>query len=513
MPSKRPPVAPSAKPAMRVSWEALARAKAPEAKPVTPWMVPTPAPGVLPEGAGMAMDSAIGGLYDYAQQMSPYGAGVSFPGYPLLAELSLIAEYRRMALTLSQEMTREWGKIVSSGDDDKTLKIKLLEEAMDGFRLRDVFREAAEMDALFGKAHIYIDVGVSDDRDELATPLVASPRKIRKGSIRRIKTVEPIWTSPGTYNSSDPLADSFYRPQSWYVMGKEIHHTRLLTLISREVPDILKPAFFFGGVSLSALARPYIDGWHRTRKSVSDLLHSFTIWNLQTDMMATLSGGSGEDMAARAQLFNDMRDNRGLMMTDKEGEALENISVPLSTLDALQAQAQEQICSVDGFPIVVLLGLSPHGLNATAEPEMDVWRNRVRAQQEHLFNRPLKKIMDFIQLSEFGEIDDSLAWQWNDLKQQDGLQEANIRKIDADAAVELINAGVLSPEEIRQHLASQEDSPYSNIDVSDVPVPPEDPNADPFGMSAETEQEVPGAPSVVVPETQTAPPNPRPDAP
>jgi hypothetical protein len=50
-------------------------------------------------------------------------------------------------------------------------------------------------------------------------------------------------------------------------------------------------------------------------------------------------------------------------------------------------------------------------------------------------------------------------------------ERAEIRKIDADAAVEAIGAGVLSPEDERRRLATAEDSLYHGLDVDALPDP------------------------------------------
>ena len=50
---------------------------------------------------------------------------------------------------------------------------------------------------------------------------------------------------------------------------------------------------------------------------------------------------------------------------------------------------------------------------------------------------------------------------------------SRVRKSDADVAVELITAGVITPEEERARLAADKLSGYNSIDVSDVPELPE----------------------------------------
>ncbi|MGF6605041.1 hypothetical protein P3T23_009802, partial [Paraburkholderia sp. GAS448] len=47
---------------------------------------------------------------------------------------------------------------------------------------------------------------------------------------------------------------------------------------------MLKPAYAFGCLSLSQIAKPYVDNWLRTRQSVSDLLHSFSTMVLKTNL-------------------------------------------------------------------------------------------------------------------------------------------------------------------------------------------------------------------------------------
>jgi phage-related protein (TIGR01555 family) len=258
-------------------------------------------------------------------------------------------------------------------------------------------------------------------------------------------------------------------------MGKKVHTSRLLTFVGRELPDILRPAYNFCGLSMSQMAKPYVDNWLRTRQSVSDLLHSFSVSGIKTNMQATLGGIGGEDMLMRAQLFNQTRDNRGLFMLDKETEEFFNVSTPLGTLDHLLAQSQEQMASVAGIPLVKLLGITPSGLNASSDGEIRAFYDFIGSYQQHLFGRHLETVLKIIQLNEFGVIDDEIGFRFEPLWELNETERAAVRKTDVDTAVELINAGVLHPEEERKRLATTEDSLYHGLDVDDVPEPPEDP--------------------------------------
>ena len=105
---------------------------------------------------------------------------------------------------------------------------------------------AAEHDGYFGRGQIYIDL--QNAKREL--PLILSDKTVKKGTLLGFRNVEPMWTTPVTFNALDPADPYFYNPQRWWVMGQDTHSSRLLTIITRPVPDMLKPAFNFGGISL-----------------------------------------------------------------------------------------------------------------------------------------------------------------------------------------------------------------------------------------------------------------------
>jgi phage-related protein (TIGR01555 family) len=469
-----------------------------------------PLPGVLPAGVtldnGMAVDSQVITAYGWANNSlssGAYGSGITWVGYPALADLAQIPEYRRPAEILAKEMTREWVKLISrSADTEKADRIKALNDAIEKYGLQKLFEKVAETDGYFGRAQLYVDMG--DDSDgELTKPLVVDKRKIKPGMLKGFKLVEPIWTYPGQYDASNPLSRTFYKPTTWYVMGKTVHATRLLTFVARPVPDLLKPAYSFGGISLSQLAIPYVNNWLRTRQSVSDIINMFSTSVLATNMESIIQEGADSgSLMNRLALFTMTRSNRGVMAIDKETETFENVAAPLASLDKLQAQSQEQMASVNGIPLVVLLGITPSGLNASSDGEIRAFYAWIKAQQEQFFTPNLRTALDIIQLSEFGEIDPDITFEWVQLWQPDETEEAGIRKMWADGDVALIDAGVVSPEEVRDRVAKDPKMGFDGIDLSAPPPEPlaeegfgEEGDDQGFGQDAEwSEADHPRAP-------------------
>jgi hypothetical protein len=366
-------------------------------------------------------------------------------------------------------MTRKWIKLSSKGDDDLSDKIERIEQCLIEYNVRDVFRVAIEQDGFFGRANIFIDIKGQEDIKE--NPLIIDSKTIKQGSLIRLKNIEAMWTTPYQYNSIDPTAADFFKPTKWLIMGKQVHASRMLTIISREVPDMLKPAYNFGGMSLAQLMMTDVEHYYRTRDSISDLVHSFSISGIKTDLQSILAGGSGDAEMKRAQLFNQIRDNRGLMLIDHELEEFFQFNTPLTGLDELQTQAKEQMAAPAHIPLVKMFGITPGGLNASSEGEIRVFYDEIAAEQENILRDPLGKVLQIIQLSEFGEIDENICFDFEPLDELTELEVTEIQEKKGNNAVALINTGVISAQEARETLAGDINSGYSNIDVDDLPEP------------------------------------------
>lgn len=466
--------------ALRVSDEVVARSRIVKGAP-NPFAVAQHPPGVLPSSdVAMAMDDAITAAGSWAAGATLEGIageGIHFLGFPYLAELAQRPEYRRISETIATEMTRRWIKLTAAGDEDKTDRIAAINAALDRFSVQDLFRRVAEQDGFFGRAHLYIDLG-KDDPDELKTAIGdgkdrASQAKVAKGSLKGFRTVEALWCYPAGYNTTNPLGGDWYKPATWYVQGRQVHATRLLTFVGREVPDLLKPAYSFGGLSMSQVAKPYVDNWLRTRESVADLISSFSVSGIKIGLADALAA-NGDELFRRIDLFNNLRDNRGTMVLNKGtgGDGAEeffNVSTPLGTLDHLQAQAQEHMASVSGIPLVKLLGVTPSGLNASSDGEIRVFYDYIHAYQAKFFAANLRCVLNFVQLSEFGEVDPDIGFIFEPLWSLDEKDRAEVRRIEAETDKALVDGQIISRGESRKRLASDPDAPYAGLDLAGTP--------------------------------------------
>lgn len=385
-----------------------------------------------------------------------------WPGFPTLALLGQLAEYRSMHETLADECVRCWGVVASTGDGDDD-RCAQIETELKRLNIRAAVRQMVIHDQAFGGAHAYIKL--RDDETKRDTPLMLKPYSVMKGSFQGLRVVEPYWVTPNDYNSIDPTKDNFYKPSSWWMIGTEVHATRLFTVISRPVADMLKPAYSFRGISMTQLAIPYVDNWLRTRQSVSDTVKQFSVSGVLLDLQQSLLPGAGTSLDMRAQLLNLYRDNRNLLLLDKATEEFFQVNTPLSGLDALQAQAQEQMGAVSHQPLVKLLGITPSGLNASSDGEIRVWYDHVHGYQDSSLTPLMQIVLQLVQLSLFGVVDPDITWQWEKLHEATELEAAEISRMKMETDRGYSEIGVLSPEQIAQRLSADPSSPYSGIAI------------------------------------------------
>jgi hypothetical protein len=61
----------------------------------------------------------------------------------------------------------------------------------------------------------------------------------------------------------------------WYVMGRMVHASRMKQLVLYSVPDMLKPSYNFGGLSLIQMMLPYVTNWESVRDDIPRIIMSF----------------------------------------------------------------------------------------------------------------------------------------------------------------------------------------------------------------------------------------------
>ncbi|EOS94717.1 phage protein [Erwinia tracheiphila] len=415
-----------------------------------------PLPGVIPEGkkeVAMAMDATP---YDVLNGMSIGNEYSGFRGYPILAAMSQQVEYANMHTIMADEMTRNWIEVKSTKEGDPD--IELMDLALTKYDVKRLIHQAVRQDSEYGVAHIFIDVGADEIENE--KPLFLDPRKIAQGSLKGFRCVDPNWVYPAMYNTNKPLRADFYKPQAWFVMGDTVHESRFIDIVSRPVPDILKPSYNFGGLSLTQLMEDYVIDWRDAKKNIIKVIKSLRMRALKTDMDARLQEPGAFDK--RIKLFTQYQDNQGIWALDV-GEDLLHMQTSLSELSNLLSNYQEQLCIPSRTTNLKMFGNAPAGLNASGDAEIETWHETISGSQELDYRRAIEIIFKIIQLSEFGEIKPDIYFEFRPLDEVSDDERASTNKTRVETVAIAADSMLISSEEARDALKSIDGAGFENL--------------------------------------------------
>jgi phage-related protein (TIGR01555 family) len=503
-------------------WRAVADAPGMDAAAAlfAPYQPPSSVRGA---GAVLAQDSMASAVWDHAGGGLAWGNGVlaeglTFRGYPTLAAMMLRAEFRKPVEIIAREATREWIRLRIVGPQgeggttpenmqedtqgglpqetpaappqvyprDAAVRLRAVEQAFARLEVRDLMRRLVAQALGYGMGHVWI--GLKATAGSEALPLRLTSHGVGRGQLERLSLIDPVWTTPADYNALNPLAADYYRPTGWWVQGTQVHATRLLSMVPYEVPDLLKPAYNFGGLALPQMLEASVQNFLRTRQAVSDMIGNYATRVLRTDMAGGMADPGGapeidaEGVSARLAAMTAWQSSNGTFVLDRETEDFSISTASLTGLSDLQAQAQEFMAAVPGIPLVKLFGLQPQGLNASSEGEIRVFYDEIAAFQQAHMAPVLRALLRLVQLDLWGWVDPALEFEFVPLWQMSEQESAAVERQKADMDEINIRSGKITPAEARAREAADGTSLYRTLGLR--PTSP-DPARGPAAPSAE----------------------------
>lgn len=418
-------------------------------------------------------------MFEYNQE------GSAFLGYPYLQMLSQNPLISAGIETIANEMVKKFAKVVYNGDSaeqkfsvDIEDKIKQLEVLTKKHKIASLFGKCSENIGYYGGCLVYIDTG-EHDPETLKSPLILDPATFRQGSLKHFTVIDPINVCPGDYNSMDPTLPDYFKPRTWFVLGKEIHASRLLYFAGKEAPLLYKPSYNFFGVPIAQLVFEFVENFQKNRDSASELLNKFSVSVFKTNMLGFLSGEGTSDIDKRIAFFVEKRQNDGVFAIDKDTEDFMKSDTSLAGVTDIVRQSLELIAAVLRIPVVKYLGISPSGFNATGESDIKIFNAMIESLQKKQFADNLETVLKVLQLNEYGEIDEHIGFEFLPLDEEDDQIKANTEKVQADTAAVFLDRNVISPEEVRKIIAKNKNGLFETID----------PDSTDFMDSQEEEQE------------------------
>lgn len=445
------------------------------------------AKGVAP--AGVAMDDSTGippqfkqAIVEVPEALLAWYASQRFIGYQTCAMIGQHWLVDKACTMPARDAIRHGFEVATYGDeaglsdDQQTDIIERIKRADRRHRLFKNMQEFIRMGRLFGVRVAFFKVE-SEDPDYYSLPF--NPDGITPGSYKGIVQVDPYWCIPqlSGESASDPTSMHFYEPEWWLIRGQKFHRSHLMIFRTGELPDVLKPMYMYGGVSIPQRIYERVYAAERTANEAPQLAMTKRLNVQKTDLAEAYA--NTDKMMKHMQAFAYYRDNYGTKLIDSEDE-MTQFDTSLADLDAVIMSQYQIVASASGVPVTKLFGTSPKGFNATGEYD-------ARSYHEELETIQANDLTDFVNRHHMlvmrSEIAPALGIDpaavrvevdWNPVDSPTAKEYAEINKINADTDSVLVGVGAVDAVDVRNRLRNDNNSGYTDLAKLDAPAVPDE---------------------------------------
>lgn len=345
-----------------------------------------------------------------------------------------------------------------TGEEDKDIisSLKNLSHSPK-FNIQDICRGFAEKKRRFGQA---LCIPLIDDVD-YSVPF--NIEAVNHHSYKGMCTIEPIWVAPvlDIEATTNPLSERYYKPTYFRLPnGKLIHYSWFIfNTYGGNVPDILKPTYYFGGYPLPQLLYEKVYAAEKTAYEAPMLAQSKRLNYMEGNVNAFLF--DNEKLKNTLNLISWLRNNWGWLFINKE-QRIGQIDTSLTDYDSVTMLEYQLCAAVSGIPSARLLETSPKGWQSTGSYEDENYK----ALQKSIQNLDYVPILNFhymlLAKSEFDVVKNyECVFQALDIPTE--KERAEIREINSRTDMNYVQAGVISPDEVRSVLREDVDSGYNTL--------------------------------------------------
>lgn len=389
-----------------------------------------------------------------------YGAQ-SFIGYQLCAIFAQNWLVDKACTMPARDAIRA-GYEISVPEDVKVEpeKIAALKQMDEDMKLNDKLVEFIRFKNIFGIRHALFVVD-STDPEYYLNPFNIDG--VKPGSYRGICQIDPYWITPELdfQAASNPASLDFYVPTWWRVNGVRIHKSHFVIMITSEVADILKPSYFYGGVSVPQKIYERVYASERTANEAPLLALSKRTTMIKTDL--SLAEANKNKFLESIQQFTSFRDNFGVKIIG-DGDEMQQFDVSLADLDAAIMTQYQIVSAASNVPATKLLGTTPKGFNATGEYEESSYHEELESIQEHDLTPLVSRHHDLCIKSAISPGKPfPVQISWNPLDSPTAAELADINLKKAQTGQTLGAVGAIDGEDERQRLVFDKDSGYANL--------------------------------------------------
>lgn len=419
---------------------------------------------------GYGMDAAVGkwGGTDASvpdAQMAWY-TSQGFIGYQLCAIIAQHWLVDKACTMPARDAVRNGYEItVNDGSEAKPEIITAMKKLDKRFGLNKNMREFVRMGRIFGVRHALFLVD-SDDPNYYAKPFNID--SVKPGAYRGISQIDPYWLTPELDRNAtaSPASQHFYEPTWWRVNGMgRVHRSHFCIFRANEVPDVLKPTYSFGGVSIPQKIYERVYAAERTANEGPQLAMT-----KRSTVLAVNTASALADQVAfeeRMALWQYYLNNYGVKIIDRTDTYSQN-DTALGDVDTVTMTQYQLVSGASSVPVTKLIGTSPKGFQSSGSYEESSYHEELESIQENdltpLAERHHQLSMRSVIAPKFGIAPVETEVVWAPVASLTATEQADINLKKSQTDVALSQTGAIDGVDIRNRVIKDPDSGYSGIE-------------------------------------------------
>jgi phage-related protein (TIGR01555 family) len=365
----------------------------------------------------------------------------------------------------AQTMTRKWLQI--TGADDPVAAAEVL-DAGAKLKIKKAFRKAITWGRLHGSALIIM---IIDDGRPMDQP-------VNEEGIREIEDLLILDRWDVQIRSRvTKFGKGFGDVETYEILSSAQHYSG--TGQTLEIPNPIVHAsrvLRFDGVLTPKRRMDELQGWNdsavtRVYEVIRDFQSSYggsaaamqnigaMIYKIK-GLAKMLTADKDDLVLRRLSLLNQSRSSFNMLPLDSDGEDVSPIGNSFTSAKDILQRWDQRLAAAIGWPVTVLMGRSPAGMNATGENDLAIFYDTMQGEQEDLTDHA-RIFYRYLMKSTNGPTGgkELKGWspKWHGLWQESQGEQAKTRLTIAQADAMNIDRGVYTSEEAaNSHYAGDE---------------------------------------------------------
>jgi len=317
------------------------------------------------------------------------------------------------------------------------------------------------------------------DGQDLTTPLPVKDGKVDyssvgKGSLKYVHVFDRWRAAHTGVIDSDPTSPNCGNPETYIINatdtnpGQIVHWTRVIRFDGAKVPWWTFRQNACWHDSELQILMDMLKQHDSTASGITHLIQEANIDVIKAKgLTKTLANEAGQAaIEARYGLTSRYKSMFNMLIIDQDAEDYARHPFQFSGLDRIWEKNMVEVAGAADYPVAVLFGRSPAGLNATGESDMQLYYDDLAALRESELRPQHAQLLEVITRSTLGHLPDGFSFTYRSLWEPTAVERSTMQTNRANRDKTYLDMGIVTPGLVAREL--KEDSVYKSMTQEDV---------------------------------------------